>query len=224
MSHYFFDQLCHPTDESRPDDIVWFLGHMQDAMDLDVVYDTAKRPFDLNRRNVESAVQKIRVKEPFPEIGVEIHFFSRPDRDERTCRYEIHVGTHIGQRINDTFSMTNFDRLIDSLDVCRECISRIRPYEAFVGNIENELALDTFNRYRLNPNRPAIIRWFHYLDEARAKTIGGIDTCLNAPIWTSEQFCQGVLMQLCEEPFDAGKKRHLEIQKAAMRYFQIPTD
>jgi len=61
---------------------------------------------------------------------------------------------------------------------------------------------------------------FHYVDEAMARSIGGIDYCLRAPAWKVERFCQGVLIQLVRGLFDSENPEHCRIQKETMKYFR----
>lgn len=98
-------------------------------------------------------------------------------------------------------------------------IELTRPYEAVVSDIENTRMLE--EKFDVN-KVPRAIHWLHYLNKEQADKFGGIEFCLKAPVFKAEQFCDGVLLQLCEEPFDNASSRHFELQAEAMDYFGLP--
>jgi hypothetical protein len=104
-------------------------------------------------------------------------------------------------------------------------ITLFKPFEAYVAEVSNETKLDSYMRQKAlgaaEFSKPAIIRWFHYIDKQLVEAIGGVEFCLKAPAWRVERFCDGVLFQLCEELFDPNNLDHLQVQKQVMEYLEI---
>jgi len=112
---------------------------------------------------------------------------------------------------------------LPALSYFRRSIELCRPTEAFIIDNKNEDDLQSQERQRRFPNfeRPAIVRWFHYLGRDLVQLLGGIEYCLRTPAFKTEQFCGGILLQLTEEPFDAASREHQECQLQAMRFLGL---
>ena len=161
----------------------------------------------------------------FPGIGANEDFFtiSPKKRDENTVRIEIHTGTNREESFIDWYDVSMDDeKKVPGFSFFLRSIPIFRPFEAFLGEGENEYKLDAFDRMQvIGFSQPAIIRGFHYLDKDLAQSIGGIDYCLKAPAWRVERFCDGVLIQLVPDLFDSDNWEHLDIQKRVMAYFNM---
>lgn len=108
------------------------------------------------------------------------------------------------------------------LNYFREAIRATRPYHAYIFQYQNTLDLhhhDRLNKYGWT--RPTILNWWHYLDERFAESVGGVARCLTAPVYSAEQFCDGVLIQLTKDWFDPSNADHIAIQRAAMEHLGL---
>lgn len=103
----------------------------------------------------------------------------------------------------------------------RSAIAMSRPFEAAVWTWANEKRLNVMNRQDPDHTRPAILRWFHYMDEQLAESVGGVEHCLKTPCYKVERFCDGVLFQLTKEPFNDDDPHHREVQLRAMRHLGL---
>jgi hypothetical protein len=198
---------------------------MKDAFKFRILYDRRDKPLHLAPPDVQNSLQR-KVDKRFPDIGVNVDFFSIPPgkRDNNTVRFEIHTGTHPDKIFIDFYDIFIGEaRKVPDLSYFEKSIQILRPFEAFLSEIENEDALDSYDRQQAIPkfDKPAIIRGFHYLDEAMARSIGGIDYCLKAPAWKVERFCEGVLIRLVPGLLDPENPKHLKIQRQAMKYFKL---
>jgi hypothetical protein len=225
MSSYIFRQRCRPRADFRIDEIMAFLHLFREAFKCVDVYDSNSKPVDLT----ESALRKIierRVDRIFPTIGANIHFFTIPPRkrDDETVGIEIHTGTHPDENFIDTYNISmGSDVKVPDLSYFERSIEIFKPFEGFLAEGENEYRLNAYDRQQAIPkfDRPAIIRGFHYLDAGMARSIGGIEYCLKAPVWKVEQFCEGVLIWLVPGLFDHENPEHLQVQRKAMKYFKL---
>ncbi len=225
MSGYIFRQRCRPRGDFRINEILQFLHIVHAAFKCPAVYDGKGRPVDLTASAVEEIVKR-EVDKIFPSIGATFDLFTIPPkkRHKNTARIEIHTGTQPGEVFLDTYHIdVSEGRNVPAFEYLKTCIEIFRPFEAFLAEDANETRLDAYNRQQLIPkfDKPAIIRGFHYLDEFMARSIGGIDYCLNATAWRVERFCEGVLIQLVPGLFDSTNPEHLRIQQEAMKYFHL---
>ena len=221
-----FRQRCRPQGDYRIDQILEFLALIQEAFQCPNLYDSNSRVVDLKKESLLKIFEKA-AKRLLPDLGATEFFYTiaPKKRDNNTVAVEIHTGTKPGEVLIDTYniSMDNPSKL-PKFDYFCKFIEIFEPFEAFVAETDNEFTLDSYNRQHDIPqfSRPAIIRGFHYLDEAMARSIGGISYCLKAPAWHVEEFCNGVLIWLVPAPFDSGNAEHLEAQKEIMDYFKMP--
>jgi len=188
------------------------------------LYDSDGEPVELTskeiRRFMEEAVDK-----RFPSLGASVEFFtiSPLKRDNNTVRIEICTGTHGGEPFIDSCDLSiGGPWKVPDLSYFEQSIKILRPFEAFLAEDENEYQLDAHGILQTTRfKKPEIIRAFHYLDAEMARSIGGIEYCLEAPAWRVERFCDGVLIQLVPVLFDSTNSRHLQVQKDVMRYFKL---
>jgi hypothetical protein len=225
MASYTLWQRCKPRGDFRTKEIIRFLNLMKRAFRFQVLFDRRDKPVALSTSILETAFQKV-VNKRSPGVGVDVVFFSIPPskRDNNTVRFEIHTGTHPEKIFVDSYDISIGDaKKVPDLSCFEKSIQILRPFEAFLSEFNNEIALDWYDRQQAIPrfDKPAIIRGFHYLDEDMARSIGGIDYCLKAPAWKVERFCEGVLIQLVPGLFDPENPEHLKIQRQAMKYFKL---
>lgn len=225
---YTLRQWCRARGDFRIPQIVEYLKLMKEAFHISDVYDEKNKAVALTIASLRKIV-KHRIREPFPEVGATFGFFSIPpdDRDDDTVRFEFHTGTSPEPRPYeriDTYDISIGDaRLVPDLTYFKLSVLIFRPFEAFVEESKNEIAMNTYERMHATRDfsSPDIIRGFHYLDEGMARSIGGIDFCLGAPAWKVERFCDGVLIRLVPGLFDNNSVSHRRIQHEAMKYFNI---
>ena len=224
MNSYKFHQLCLPRNDFRLKEIVEWLDLMRVAFEIECFYNSKSKPIELSENNLQIIFEKNRDKR-FPKIGSTDHFFSRPPklRHDETVRFEIHTGTHCGEKFVDTFDVSIGNRpAVPHFKHLKQSIEIFHPFEAYLSESKNESDMNAYDRFQAAGfNKPAIIRGFHYLDETFARSIGGTEYCLKSPVWKVEQFCHGVLIQLIEGVFDTRNPSHLEAQRLAMKYFKM---
>jgi hypothetical protein len=225
MASYTLWQRCRPRGDFRIEEIIDFLNLMKKAFRFSVLYDKRDRPVQLAPPDLHSMFQK-NINKHFPDVGADVDFFSIPPgiRDRNTVRFEIHTGTHPDKIFIDFYDISIGERRqVPDLSYFEKSIEILKPFEAFLSEFSNEIALDWYDRQQAIPkfDKPAIIRGFHYLDEGMARSIGGINHCLKAPVWKVERFCEGVLIHLVPGLFDPENPDHLKIQKQAMKYFEL---
>jgi hypothetical protein len=119
--------------------------------------------------------------------------------------------------------MFNRPRKFPDLSFFRKAVEVVRPFEAFIAVYSNEQELNAYERQRqhLKFDRPATLRWFHYLNAELVSSVGGIRRCLSAPVFKAERICQGVLFQVTKEWFDNSNPEHRDAQLRAMEYLGI---
>jgi hypothetical protein len=225
MASYSLGQLCRPRGDFRVAEIINFLTLMKEAFRCPVLYDKRNKPVHLAPSDLHRIFLK-KIDNRFPGIGVNVDFFSIPPgkRDDNTVRFEIHTGTHPDEIFIDFYDISIGEgRKVPDLSYFEKSIQILRPFEAFLSEFDNEDDLNSYDRQQAIPkfDKPAIIRGFHYLDKAMARSIGGIDHCLKAPAWKIERFCEGVLIRLVPGLFDPENPEHLKIQRQAMKYFKL---
>jgi hypothetical protein len=225
MASYKLWQRCRPRGDFRVMEMIDFLTIMKEAFRASEIYDKRNKTVNLTPSNLYNLLQK-KIDKIFPGIGVNIDFFSIPPRkkDDNTVRFEIHTGTHKDEIFIDFYDISIGEpRKVPDLSYFEKSIQILKPFEAFLSESKNEIALDWYDRQQAIPkfDKPALIRGFHYLDEGMARSIGGINYCLEAPAWKVERFCEGVLIRLVPGLFDPDNKEHLKIQRQAMKYFKL---
>jgi len=224
MNSYKFNQRCRPRSDFRIKEVIEWLNLMREAFSLDFIYDKNDCPVDIVEKSLQQVFER-KLDKRFPGIGVNVDFFSiqpKLRRDETVC-FEIHTGTYTGEKFVDTYHVSvNYCPPVPDFKYLRRSIEIFRPFEAYLSESKNEKVMDAYDRFQtVGFNKPAIMRGFHYLDEAFAKSIGGIDNCLKAPAWKVEQFCEGVLIQLIDGVFDTENPSHIEAQQQAMKFFMM---
>jgi hypothetical protein len=189
------------------------------------LYDAKSKPLDMTESALHKTIDK-GVDRIFPNIGATLDFFTIPPRkcDDNTVRIEIHTGTHPEKIFVDTYDLAIGEaKKVPDFEYFEKSIEIFKPFEAYVEEGKNEHNLHAYARQQAIPkfDKPAIIRGFHYLDKDMARSIGGINYCLEAPAWQVKRFCEGVLIELVPGLFDSTNPEHLKVQEDAMAYFNL---
>jgi hypothetical protein len=225
MNNYSFNQKCWPRGDLRIDELIEYFHVMKEAFRFQTLYDKDGRPVELVSNAFREMFEK-RIDKRFPGIGVNLDFFSIAprNRDENTVRFEIHTGTHPDEIFIDTYDISiGVAKKVPDFEYLRKSVKIFKPFESYLGESENEFRLNAYDRQQAASqlDKPVIIRGFHYLDESTARSIGGIEYCLRAPVWNVKRFCEGVLITLVPGLFDTDNPEHLRIQEDAMDYFNL---
>jgi hypothetical protein len=224
MAHYELVQRCRPIGSYRLKETVAFLSLLRDATEVEA-YELAKRTFEPDEEGLRLLFESLASKSPFPEAGVDVDLYGRMAVSQEYLRVEIHSGTRPGEAFIDHVNVdlggngrgvseTYFRRAIDTL----------RPFEAYVAELDDEHELDSYGSQQriVDFNAPAIIRSLHFLDVTLAASVGGIERCLAAPASRVERVLGGVLIRLVNEPFDPRNPTHLGKQREVMEYLGLP--
>jgi hypothetical protein len=169
---------------------------------------------------IEALFRAAARRAPFPGAGADVDLHGRIRGTNSYIRCGLHSGTAPGQPFVDHY---NADFGDSGLRLSREAFKRavevMRPFEAFLAELNNEEALDAYTRQqKVGFKVPAIIRSLHYFDKDLASHLGGIDRCLQAPAARVERFLDGILIELVAEAFDPGSAAHVDAQRRAMTH------
>jgi hypothetical protein len=219
MHGYSFVQTFHAGHGLRIRETEAFLKYMSDALDVKR-WLFNDQPLNINSVEIENAIRSLAPSTKIDRSGVSWVVTSPEDEGHKLLIMEVGGDEYSINSLRGDFS----DRkLLLNGPIFRECIESCHPYSAFIGTFANERALDASDRLRRcrGTLRPPLLRWLHYLDKDVAKTVGGIDHCLMTPVYRVEPFCDGVLFQLTEQPFEADNRQHQEIQLRAMRHLGL---
>lgn len=218
MRAYQFVQRCRSRNDLRAADVAQFLQLMGEAFDVDFwIYRGEK--VDTDEAAIERQLQSL-IDPQIPGAGaswiLSSHHVENPI---------IAITTTGADEWGRDFFDIDFSRceLLPDLSYFRRSIEVCRPFEACITDNQNEVDLDAQERQRRFPNfeGPAILRWYHYMDEPLVEALGGFDHCLRTPAFKVERFCEGVLFQLTEEPFEACNTLHKDYQLRAMRHLGL---
>jgi hypothetical protein len=224
MNSYTFRQRCRPRGNYRIKEIIKFLKLAEEAFQCESLYDVRGNPIDLTEPQVRGIMEKA-VDKRFPGLGAIEEFFTIPPRKRHsgTVRVEISTGTHPDKPFVDWYDLhMGQASKVPDLAYFKRSIKIFRPFEAFLAEDENEFKLDAHGRLQETRFRkPEIIRGFHYLDAGMVQTLGGFNYVLEAPAWSVDKFCDGVLIQLMAVLFDSSNSAHLRVQENVMDYFNL---
>jgi hypothetical protein len=226
MPNFKYCQRCRPRSDLRTVEILDGLIRIKQTLSISNYFDAEDNQIILSYESLQQRFEKQLSKEPFPEIGVIKSLFSIPpsSQDDLTVSIDIQTGTDKNSKFIDSLNLSLKDE-IDTLKISllKDLIKIFKPFEADLRESFNERNLNSYMRQKAIPDfsRPAIIRWFHYIDLQLVEALGGLEFCLDAPAWKVEEFCEGILFQLCEEVFDPNNSEHLQIQLEVMKYFSM---
>jgi hypothetical protein len=156
--------------------------------------------------------------------GADIDIFGRLGEGDEYVACEIHTGTRPGEPFIDHYNVDfGSGGLLVGTDEFKAAVRAMRPFEAFLAELNNDDDLEAYDRQQQLGffTAPAIIRGLHYFDRKLAAPIGGIEHCLKAPASRAEPFLDGVLIQLVDGPFDPMNTDHLRRQQDVMSYLGI---
>lgn len=224
MSHYSFVQRCRARGDYRVREVIEFLELVKEAFRLSDVYDSRSRPVEVTEAGLRQVFERA-ARGQAPRLGATVDLFTLPPRrrDDNTVRIEIGTGHYEEGPFIDYYDLSMGDaRKVPDFKYFKKSIAIFRPFEAFLEEAANESRLDSYDRQQGTKfSRPVIIRGFHYLDAGMARSIGGIEYCLKAPAWHVRRFCEGVLIELVPNLFDADNLEHVRVQEEAMAYFNL---
>lgn len=218
MREYQFFQRCHPKGSVRAAHVAQFVKLMSEAFDVRFWTHRGQR-IDTDESAIQPYLQSL-IDPQMPGAGISLVLASH--HEENPILIMIATGAdEWGREFFDVdFSQR---RILPDLLYFRRSIILCTPFEAFIADKMNELDLNSYERQRRFPNfeRPAIVRWFHYISSGIVDTLGGVEYCMNTPAFKTEQFCEGVLLQLTETPFDPNNPLHKDIQFRAMNHLRL---
>lgn len=220
MPNYEFSQRFASNSDLRVKEIAVFLRQMQQALGVSGWVDGRARTVTATPKCVEGALKA--VSEPDSvRFGVTLVLRSRDD--DKIVLILLNVG---GAKLNENYFRTDFSRLgtLPDLRYFRESIQALHPDEAMIREVQNDRNIG-MKRRGLHPKhpfeRPRMLHWFHYLNAKKVELLGGFDHCLKTPAFKVEPFCDGLLFQLTEDPFDTNNPEHERIQARAMEYLAM---
>jgi hypothetical protein len=217
MRKYQFDLVCRPRRELREREVYQLVRLTEEAFGFRVwVYDGHQ--IRLNPNKVASILRAGWANRKREDDSVLVNFYSVEDD---FIGLLIDVGSVSWMYDEVRVDLIRTQRVPD-VSFFKQSIEIIRPFLAVVADLNNERDLRAQEREQgTDFKRPAVLRWVHYMDANLAEAVGGVDYCLGAPAYKVERFCDGVLFQLTEEPFDNDNPEHRHIQLEAMKYLGV---
>lgn len=220
MARFELVQRCWPSGSFRSSAVAAFLSQLVKACGLSKFEVPSGGDFVPTSEEMEALFQAAARKAPFPEAGADLDVHGRIQGTNEYIRCGLHSGTKPGEPFIDHYNADFGESgLRINANDFRRAVEVMRPFEAFLAELNNEDALDAYTRQQqVGFKAPAIIRSLHYFDERLASQVGGIDHCLQAPAARIERFLDGVLIELVAEPFDPTNAVHLDTQQRVMKY------
>lgn len=225
MGHYQLVQRCRPSGTYRLEETQAFLALLRNATQVEA-YVLANRIVGVDGEALRSLFESLAAKAPFPEAGIDLDLYGRVAASHDYLRVEIHSGTAPGEMFIDHVNVDfGANGRCLSEEYFRRAIEILRPFEAYIAELDNEHDLESYDSQQkiVGFNAPAIIRSLHYLDATLAASVGGIERCLSAPANKVDHWLGGVLIRLVDEPFDPRNPSHLEVQRGVMEYLGLPS-
>jgi len=179
------------------------------------------RAFAATPEAIEAAVRSVLAKASVSGAGADIDIFGRLGNSDEYVACEIHTGTNPGEPFIDHYNVDfGAGGLLVGTDDFKAAVRAMRPFEAFLAELNNDDDLDAYGRQQQVGffAAPAIIRGLHYFDRQLAAPIGGFEHCLRAPASRVEPFLDGVLIQLVDERFDPTNPEDLRRQQEVMKH------
>ena len=213
---------CFARGEVRTVDAIAFVKLMQEAFNRSGWLDMKGEPVELDTFAMERALRSDTPEQEIARFGVT--WVAKSMGDSPSIVLSVATG---GEKLAPNWFTADFTRTqeLPDLSYFRRAIELIRPFEAMILDLDNDESLRSMGVVvsRISPpgSRVTSLRWFHYLDRTLSEKIGGISHCLMAPVYRVEPFCDGVLIQLTDEPFDAQNPEHFLVQRRAMQFLGI---
>jgi len=221
MPHYALDQRCRPTGDLRVEGIATLLALVKASCGISGFELAGGRAFAATPEAVEAVLRSVLAKASVSGAGADIDVFGRLGDSDEYVACEIHTGTNPGEPFIDHYNVDfGAGGLVVGTDDFRAAVRAMRPFEAFVAELNNDDDLDAYGRQQQVGffAAPAIIRGLHYFDRQLAAPIGGLEHCLKAPASKVEPFLDGVLIQLVDGRFDPINPEHLRRQQEVMKH------
>jgi hypothetical protein len=225
MGRFELVQRCWPTGSFRSAEVAQFLSSLARDCHLSRFETLDNRDFKATADSLELLFQAALDEAPFPAAGADVDLHGAIGETDDYVRCDFHTGTKPGQAFIDHYNVDFGESGIHiTADQFRKAVQIVKPFEAFLAELNNEDSLDAYTRQQeLNAfDVPAIIRSVHYFDHQMAARMGGVEHCLRAPGHRVERFLQGVLIELVDGPFEADNPAHLQAQQAVMQHLGFP--
>ena len=222
MRKYQFTMKCLARGEIRAADVIAFVNLMQEAFNRTEWVDTEGRPVELEKLAMERALRGDTPDQEIERFGVT--WVAKSTGDSPSILLSVATG---GQKFAPNWFTADFSltQELPDLSYFRKAIELIRPFEAVILDLDNDESLRSMgvvvSRMAPPASRVTSLRWFHYLDRNLTDKVGGISCCLTTPAYRVEPFCDGVLIQLTDEPFNAQNPEHCLVQCRAMQFLGI---
>ena len=226
MSRYQLVQRCRPLGNCRVPQVLRFLQQVQSMIGISkfVFPESAVETESISARALQQLLDQARQKAPAPTLGVDLDIHGAVNDTGNFIRFELHCGTHPDEIFVDTFNLDfGPNGPTPTAALVRSGVDALSPFEAFVAELNNEHTMRAYARQNAihGFSRPAIIRWFHYLDATLVDSVGGVLRCMGAPVAAAHEIQGGVLIQLTFDLFDPENQEHLAIQQNTMRYLGL---
>jgi hypothetical protein len=105
------------------------------------------RPFAATPEAIEAAVQSELAKASVPGAGADIDVFGRVGDSDGYVACEIHTGTSPAEPFIDHYNIDfGAGGLTVSTDEFRAAVHAMRPFEAFIAELNNDEDLDAYGR------------------------------------------------------------------------------
>jgi hypothetical protein len=221
MPHYALDQRCWPTGDLRVEGIATLLSLIRAPCGISAFELAGGRAFTATPEAIQGVLRPLLAKTSVPGAGADVDIFGRLGDSDDYVSFEIHTGTHAGEPFIDHYNIDfGADGLLVGIDDFKAAVRAMRPFEAFLAELNNDDDLDGYGRQQQVGffAAPAIIRGLHYFDRQLAAPIGGLEHCLKAPASRAEPFLDGVLIQLVDERFDPTNPAHRRQQQDVMKH------
>jgi len=223
---YAVAAFCFPVGGLRFDDALAFSLEVAQFYDLcDFLVGDAE--FDLLdaevlRREIDDSCRQLKHK-PGESVIFSIPTLSR--RFQTPVSLFFNLEHRIDGRSFDLFDFTFDSKLaIPNGDLLRNLTTLLNPAEAYFTETEIRSATNAHNRQvsarramRFSP--PVVIQRFHYICGEFVEQLGGLQKCLDAPVWKVEPFLDGVIFQLGPDLLDENPAEHIELYERVVRYF-----
>lgn len=225
MARYELVQRCRPCGEYRPRETAALLELLAEACGITSFQTNDGGEVRVRAEEIDALLGAAARSAPFPGAGADLDLYGRVGGSSAFIRCSIHSGTASGESFVD-YCNVDFGESGAAIDagVFSRAVATIRPFEAFLAELDNEESLDAYARQEeVGFGSPAIIRPLHYFDSELASRVGGIDRCLHAPAARVGRFLDGVLIELVGEAFDPANQTHLEVQRRVMQHLGMRT-
>lgn len=221
MPRFELVQRCWPTGSFPSTEVAAFLSLLAESCGVSRFETSDARAFAPTAEMLDTLFRSAGQEAPFPGAGADVDLHGRIGDSHEYIRCDFHTGTRPGGLFIDHYNV-DFGESGLRIDArsFRRGIELMKPFEAFLAELNNEDELDAYTRQREVGlfKAPAIIRSLHYFDDRLALQVGGVDRCLLAPARKVDRFLNGVLIDLVGDAFNPTDATHVEAQRRVMEH------